>query len=199
MTIAPVTVGNIIERNAELYPSKTAVVFEGRRPTFAQFASRVRKLANALAAKGLKQGDRVAILAQNCLEYFETVGTAETAGFIAVTLNWRLAPPELAGIVADCTPTVLIFEERFRAQAESLRRQACLQRFIVIGQATEAAESYEAVLASGADAPPPFRPQAEDTVYLIYTSGTTGQPKGVELSHRAIVSAAMMNSWGIGA
>ncbi len=199
MTIAPSIVGDIIERNAELFPSKTAVVFEGKRPTFAQFATRVRKLANALAAGGLKHGERVAILAQNCLEYFETVGTAETAGFIAVTLNWRLAPPELAQIVSDCTPTVLIFEERFRAQAESLRGQKCLTRFIAIGEAPGWAEGYEAVLASGADAPPRFRPEPEDTVYLIYTSGTTGKPKGVELSHRAIVSAAMMNSWGIGA
>ena len=133
MTIAPSIVGDVIERNAELFPGKTAVVFEGRRPTFAQFASRVRKLANALAAGGLKHGERVAILAQNCLEYFETVGTAEIAGFIAVTLNWRLAPPELAQIVEDCTPTVLIYEERFRAQAESLRNQKSLTRFISIG------------------------------------------------------------------
>ena len=199
MTIAPVTVGDVIERNAELFPSKTAVAFEGKRPTFAEFATRVRKLSNALAAGGLKRGGRVAILAQNCLEYFETVGTAELAGFIAVTLNWRLAPAELAPIVADCTPTVLVFEERFRAQAEHLRQQGSFQRFIVIGEATDWAEGYEAVLASGADKPPPFRPEPADTVYLIYTSGTTGKPKGVELSHRAIVTAAMMNSWGIGA
>lgn len=199
MIIAPVIVGDIIERNAALFPDKPAVVFEGKRPTFVEFAARIRKLTNALAARGLKRGDRVAILAQNCIEYFETVGTAETAGFIAVTLNWRLAPPELAQIVEDCTPTVLIFEERFRTQAESLRNQKCLTRFIAIGDGGGFAESYEAVLASGTDAPPPFRPDPEDTVYLIYTSGTTGRPKGVELSHRAIVSSAMMNSWGIGA
>ena len=90
MTIAPSIVGDVIERNARLFPAKTAVVFEGKRPTFAQFATRVRKLSNALAAGGLKRGMRVAILAQNCIEYFETVGTAELAGFIAVTLNWRL-------------------------------------------------------------------------------------------------------------
>src|SRR3954463_16094470 len=132
MTIAPVTVGDVIERNAELYPSKIAVVFEGKRPTFAEFATRVRKLSNALIAGGLKRGDRVAILAQNCLEYFEAAGTAELAGFIAVTLNWRLAPAELSAIVADCTPTVLVFEERFRAQAEHLREQGSLKRFIVI-------------------------------------------------------------------
>jgi acyl-CoA synthetase (AMP-forming)/AMP-acid ligase II len=198
MTIAPSIVGDVIERNARLFPAKTAVVFEGKRPTFAQFATRVRKLANALAAGGLKRGMRLAILAQNRIEYFETVGTAEMAGFIAVTLNWRLAPAELAPIVEDCTPTVLIFEERFAAQAETLR-QSGIERFIVIGAANEWAEAYEAVLASGADAPPPFRPEPADTVYLIYTSGTTGSPKGVELSHRAILSSAVMNSWGIGA
>ena len=199
MIRAPATVGDVIERNAQLFPSKPAVVFEGKRPTFSQFATRVRKLTNALAAGGLKHGERVAILAQNCIEYFETVGTAEMAGFIAVTLNWRLAAAELKPIVADCTPTVLVFEERFTAQAEALRAAGGIERFIVIGAAKDWAESYEGVLASGADAPPPFRPEAQDTVYLIYTSGTTGKPKGVMLSHRAILSSAMMNSWGVGA
>ena len=199
MTIAPSIVGDVIERNAQLFPAKTAVVFEDQRPTYAQFASRVRKLSNALATDGLKRGMRLAILAQNCIEYFETVGTAELAGFIAVTLNWRLAPAELAPIIEDCTPTVLIFEERFRPQAESLRGHRCIERFIAIGAASDWAESYEAVLASGADVAPPFRPEPADTVYLIYTSGTTGKPKGVELSHRAILSSAIMNSWGIGA
>lgn len=199
MTIAPSTVGDVIERNAELFPGKAAVVFEGKRPTFAQFATRVRKLSNALAAGGLARHARVAILAQNCIEYFETVGTAEMAGFIAVTLNWRLAPAEVAPIVEDCTPAVLIFEERFRTQAESLRSQGSIERFIVIGEPTGWAESYESVLASGADVTPPLRPDPHDTVYLIYTSGTTGKPKGVELSHRAIVSSAVMNSWGVGA
>jgi acyl-CoA synthetase (AMP-forming)/AMP-acid ligase II len=200
MIIAPSTVGEIIERNAALFPRKTAVVFEGKRPTFAEFATRVRKLSNALCTGGLKRGMRLAILAQNCLEYFEAVGAAELTGFIAVTLNWRLAPAELAPIVADCTPAALIFEERFRAQAESLRAQGVIERFIVIGAAAgQGAESYEDVLASGTDTAPPFRPEPVDTVYLIYTSGTTGRPKGVELSHRAIISAAIMNSWGIGA
>jgi acyl-CoA synthetase (AMP-forming)/AMP-acid ligase II len=198
-TIAPSTLGDLIERNAAFFPTKTAVVFEGKRPTFAQFASRVRKLANALCAGGLARGMRLAILAQNCLEYFEIVGAAEMTGYIAVTLNWRLAPAELMQIAADCAPSVLIFEERFRAEAECLRARGGCDRCIVIGEASDWAESYEAVLASGADTAPPFRPEPGDTVYLIYTSGTTGRPKGVELSHRAILAAAMTNSSGIGA
>ena len=199
MTIAPSNVGDVIERNARLFPDKTAVEFEGKRTTFAQFATRVRKLANALADGGLGRGMRLAILAQNCIEYFETVGTSEISGTIAVTLNWRLAPAELHQIVADCTPTVLVFEQRFRSQAESLRTAGLIQRFIVIGEAIGWAESYEDVLAAGADRAPSERPDPADTVYLIYTSGTTGKPKGVELSHRAILSSAIMNSWGVGA
>ena len=188
----PTVLGDVIERNARYFPGRTAIVFEERRVTYSQFAARVRRFANALHAGGLQRQARFAILAQNCLEYFEAVGAAECAGFIAVTLNWRLSLQELAQIVADSTPTILIFEAQFSAQAESLRRQGgSIERFIVIGTATDWAESYEQVLAAASDAPPPLRPEPEDGVYLIYTSGTTGRPKGVLLSHRAILSSAL--------
>ena len=88
----PVVLGDVIERNARYFPGKTAVIFEDRRVTFSQFAARVRRFANALAGRGLQRQARFAVLAQNCLEYFEAVGAAERAGFIAVTLNWRLSP-----------------------------------------------------------------------------------------------------------
>ena len=82
----PIVLGDVIERNARYFPGKTAVVCEERRVTYSEFAARVRKFANALASGGLQPQARFAILAQNCLEYFEAVGAAERAGFIAVTL-----------------------------------------------------------------------------------------------------------------
>src|SRR5258708_2724439 len=130
----PTVLGDVIERNARHCPGKTAVVFEERRISYAEFASRTRRFANALGSGGLQRQARFAILAQNCLEYFEAVGAAELAGFIAVTLNWRLSVPELGQILDDCTPTVLIFEAQFTAQVESLRRQgSSIERFIIIG------------------------------------------------------------------
>jgi acyl-CoA synthetase (AMP-forming)/AMP-acid ligase II len=94
---------------------------------------------------------------------------------------------------------VLIFEEQFRAQAESLRAQCGVEHCVVIGgTATDWAESYEEVIAAAPDAQPPIRPQPDDGVYLIYTSGTTGKPKGVQLSHRAILTAAIGISWESG-
>lgn len=191
----PTVLGDVIERNARYYPDRCAVVFEGKRITYAELAARVRRFANALHAGGLQRQARFAVLAQNCVEYFEAVGAAELAGFIAVTLNWRLAPQELAQIVADCTPTVLIFEEQLTAQAEVLRQRGGIERFIVIGAATDWAESYDAVVAAASDALPALRPEPGDGVYLIYTSGTTGRPKGVLLSHRAILSSALIISW----
>jgi acyl-CoA synthetase (AMP-forming)/AMP-acid ligase II len=151
----PVVLGDVIERNARYFPGKTAVIFEDRRVTFAEFSTRVRRFANALASRGLQRQARFAMLAQNCLEYFEAVGAAERAGFIAVTLNWRLSSQELGQILDDCTPTVLIFEAQFTAQVESLRRRgSSIERFIIIGPATDWAESYEDALAA---APMPRR------------------------------------------
>src|SRR4051794_41872414 len=100
----PVVLGDVIERNARYFPGKTAVIFEDRRVTFSQFAARVRRFANALAGRGLQRQARFAVLAQNCLEYFEAVGAAERAGFIAVTLNWRVFPPGTRPNPRDLTP-----------------------------------------------------------------------------------------------
>jgi acyl-CoA synthetase (AMP-forming)/AMP-acid ligase II len=196
---SPAVLGDVIERNARYFPGKTAVVCEQRRVSYAEFALRVRRFAHALGCGGLKRQARFAILAQNCLEYFEAVGAAELAGYIAVTLNWRLSPQELGRIVADSRPTILIFESQLRAQAEYLRQhEGSIERFIVIGASVDWAESFEDVIAAAPDSPPLSRPAPEDGVYLIYTSGTTGRPKGVLLSHRAILSAAIGISWESG-
>ena len=193
----PEVLGDVFERNAHYYPGRPAVVFEGRRTTYGEFAGRVRRVANALVAGGLQRQARFAILAQNCPEYFEAVGAAELAGFIAVTLNWRLAVPELVQIVTDCTPTVLIFEAQFAAQAQALRQHG-IQRLIVIGDGPDWAERYEDLVATAPETRPVPRPEPGDGVYLIYTSGTTGRPKGVLLSHRAILSSGLVLSRELG-
>ena len=102
MQANPTVLGDVIERNARYFPGRIAVVFEERSVTYSDFAARVRKFANVLCSGGMQRQARFAILAQNCPEYFEVVGAAEMSGFIAVTLNWRLSPQELAQIVVDC-------------------------------------------------------------------------------------------------
>jgi acyl-CoA synthetase (AMP-forming)/AMP-acid ligase II len=185
------SIGEILIRNARLYPDKAGYVFEGRERTHAAHLAQCSRLANALAQGGLVRQARVAILAQNCIEYVETFGAGELSGFITVNLNWRLSVPELRAILEDCGAEVLIFEAQFADKAEAVSDLLIGQaRRIVIGPGPSWAESYEEVLADSPDALPAMRAKPSDTAYLIYTSGTTGKPKGVMVGHAGFLHGA---------
>jgi acyl-CoA synthetase (AMP-forming)/AMP-acid ligase II len=186
------TLGELFLRNARLFPTRTAIVWQNTEVSFSELKSRVFRLANGLHARGLRRQDRVAVLAQNCRQYIEIYGSGEVAGFITVGLNYRLVAVEIEAILHDCDPAVLIFEDRYTGLVESLRSGLPEStRFVCIGGKAPAwAEDYEAVIAGAADVEPPIRSQPDDIAYLIYTSGTTGQPKGVMLNHRGQVDMA---------
>ena len=183
-------VGDIFERNAGYDPERLALFFEGRRYTHRQLYERMCRAANGLLERGLVPGDRLAILAQNCSQAFEAFGAAELTGMIAVPINYRLSVAEMKAILADCQPAALVFEAQYREIAEQLAATMPSIRFSVRVDEPSAACPYEAMLAAASASRPKVRPEPEDTAYLIYTSGTTGRPKGVMLSHRALVASA---------
>ena len=177
--------GDVIERNERLYPDQVAVGFEGREITFATFAERIRRLANALHRRGLRRQDRIAVLSRNCGQYFEVFGAGELAGFITATVNYRLAPPEIEYVVNDCGASVVVFEDIYAEAVDELRpKLPTVRHYLSIGAAPSWAESYEDVLAESTTDAPPIRARDDDVAYLIYTSGTTGRPKGVMLGQR---------------
>ncbi|HEV8312249.1 MAG TPA: long-chain-fatty-acid--CoA ligase [Burkholderiaceae bacterium] len=178
---------DVIARNAALYPDAVHSVCEGRRLGFRQFAERVRRLTSGLYGLGLRHQDRVAILAMNCSEYLEVFGAAEWSGFVAATVNWRLAAPEIAYVLRDAAPRVLIFESQYAAMVDSLRADLPgIAHWVCIGAEVPAwAQPYEAVLADGDPEGAPLRAAPDDLLCLIYTSGTTGRPKGCMLTQHA--------------
>lgn len=184
--------GDVVERNGLLYPSHEAVVDERRRLTFAELSERTIRLANALADRGVRPGDRVAVLSPNCHEMVELFGSSEMCGFISVPLNVRMTKHEIASVLADCQPSALVFDSEFSGLIDGLRSQlASVATYIAIGGPASWAEEYEAVLAAAGVTRPPMRPQPDDTAFIIYTSGTTGQPKGVMHGHRGQIYAAL--------
>ena len=185
------TLGELVARNARLYPGNPAIVFEGRTLTFAGLFENACRLANALLQAGARRGVRVAVLSQNCLEYMEAFAAAEVAGFTLVNLNWRLTVAELAPILLDCQPEFLIFEAMFADKARELG--GCLSgaaKLLTIGGGVEFASPYEAFRDAGDVKAPAVRAQPDDTAYIIYTSGTTGRPKGVMLGQQGTLGAA---------
>jgi len=181
------TPGQIIQRNAQFHPHRTALVCGGQRLTHAQYADRVSRLAGGLRAQGLQRGERLAILAMNCVEYLETYGAAEWSGIVLTTVNWRLAAAEVAWILADARPRALVFEAQYAALVDSLRPQLRgIECWFCIGPAEQCpawAQRYEALFDAAPDAAPSAR--NDEPLCIIYTSGTTGRPKGVVQSHRA--------------
>src|SRR5262245_64068540 len=160
--------GDLTRRNLRLRAEATAIMFEGRSFTHSKVAERAFRLVRALSALGVGPGDRVAVLAQNCPEYMEAYAAAELGGWATVTVNYRLAAPEISFILTDSSPRVLIAESDLLPKVEAGAHGA-LQHILTIGPGG----SYEDALARAApdDMRRPVGPDA--TAFLIYTSGTT--------------------------
>ena len=127
------TLRELIERNARYFPNREAFVCGDRRLTHAGLAQRSLRLASGLYELGLRRQDRVALLAMNCLEFYETYGAAEVAGYIAAPINYRLAPAEIAYMLRDSTAKILIFEAQYAAVVAALRNELReIQHYICI-------------------------------------------------------------------
>jgi acyl-CoA synthetase (AMP-forming)/AMP-acid ligase II len=185
------TLGELLERNARMFPQQEAVVYEDRRVTYRQLLERARRLSSALHARGMRRQDRVAILAMNCSEYIDIFAACHLTGYICATVNFRLAGPEIEFILQDSAPRVLVFEDQYSEVIDSLREHLpSIEHFLCIGDCPPWAEPYETVLATADAAGAPLRANVDDIVHLVYTSGTTGRPKGAARSQHGDLALA---------
>jgi acyl-CoA synthetase (AMP-forming)/AMP-acid ligase II len=182
---------DMLVENASIQPEAEALVFETVRLTYGQLNARVNRLAGGLASLGLRPGDHVAILLENCQQYMEAYYALSKAGMVAVPLNWRLSEKEITYIVDHSESVALIAGARHLEMARALRGK--LNRLAhVIGVECTAGDTvpYEDVVAAGSAADPSREGlDAEAMLILMYTGGTTGLPKGVMLSHRNLLAA----------
>jgi len=175
------TLADIWIRNRLYNADRLALVYGDLRLTHRELASRALRLGNALASLGIRKNDRVAMLAMNNVEWMELYGASHFFSFIVATVNFRLAPPEIAHIIKDSSPKVLIFEDQYAGALEIIRSELkSVEHFVCIGEeCPEWATPYAMLVRGASDALPARLPDPADYSSLIYTSGTTGRPKGV--------------------
>jgi len=173
-------VGGWLARRAAITGERPALVDPDRALDYRGLFERTARCAAVLRASGLARGERCALLLGNRSAYLETVFAAAQIGAIAVPLNARLTARELAPLVADCAPRLLVHEASLADTAAAACRERSVERIACGG----APDDYEARLAAAA----PWREVApvspDDPMLLMYTSGTTGAPKGALLPHR---------------
>jgi acyl-CoA synthetase (AMP-forming)/AMP-acid ligase II len=180
------TLADVPRHHAKTRPDAVALIDGDRITTYRTFDERCSRVANGLLALGVKPGARIAAMDQNSDRYFEILFGAAKIGAVLVSVNWRLAPPEIAYILTDARAEVIFIGEQFAGLLDSAGGELQhLKHVIVTDGAAKGWPNYEAWLAKQSSADPGYRGSAKDTVVQMYTSGTTGHPKGVELSHFA--------------
>jgi fatty-acyl-CoA synthase len=194
-------------RSAAVYPQRTAVIHGRRRYTWREALERCRRLASALAKRGVRPGDTVALMAQNTPEAFEAHFAVPMAGAVLNALNIRLDADTIAFILRHGEAKLLITDTEFapvigRALAQLEEKPLVIDTADSEGPGGERLGEldYEAFLAEGDPGFAELTPQDEwDAISLNYTSGTTGNPKGVVYHHRGAYLNALGNIlvWGM--
>ena len=195
---------DLLSTRATLTPDRQALydVHTGQAYTFAELNQRANRLANFMREHyDLQKGERVSILAHNCLPYVDLLFGLGKIGAIFAPLNWRLTGRELTYIINDCQPKVLVCGPEFTSLLEGIRHNTDIKGVISLeGADIPDAQPYEETLNQASPLeplPPELGP--EDAYCILYTSGTTGQPKGAVLPHRQILWNAINTvvSWGL--
>lgn len=179
------TIDRWISGAATRFPDKPALIFNDTSLTYADMGREVDTRSRALAGAGIKRGDRVAWYGMNHVEVLFLLFACARIGAIFVPLNWRLADAEIAGIVDDCAPKLLIHDQHFQEPANRLDGPRVVSVDWAVGGAI-----CEAI---GSPAAPLEEVSEDDALLIVYTSGSTGKPKGVVLSQAALATNALMS------
>lgn len=189
--IHSLTLGDVLREQRRSYPDHKAVVCGEHRFTYPELDDRVNRLANALTSLGVTPGERVLWMGQNCHRFLETLLATAKLGAICCPINWRNSAPEMAFVIDDAKPTVVIWQdeeigERVRAARE---------------QATHEAQwfhhdngEYEALLADASPIDPEVLVDPAASALMLYTAAFEGTPNGALLSQTAMLWQSLV--WG---
>jgi acyl-CoA synthetase (AMP-forming)/AMP-acid ligase II len=192
-------IGEMLARNARMYPDKIALVeripAEKKRLTITwrEFDERANKFSQVLRAKGIKKGDKVMHLMNNSIDWLVVYFGIVRTGAWVVPLNFRFTADDIKYCASVAEPKLFIFGEEFTERLNGIREEIpTIQHYICIGKNIPTfAESFATLLSGALSEPLNIDIGYDDPCGLYFTSGTTGQPKPILLTHKNMVNACI--------
>jgi acyl-CoA synthetase (AMP-forming)/AMP-acid ligase II len=197
MGLRQVTLGDIFRRNAQLFPDRTNIVYGFERISHRDYLKRAERLAAGLAAQGVKSGDRVAVAARNCLEFADLYAATALIGVIMLPINWRLSADEMAYVLADGAPALVIVgpedQPTIAGMQEKLPASA---KYFGIGSAAAPFRPF-AELTTAGPSPPAVEVDPDQGYVIIHTAAVDGRPRGALISQSGLIAASMqlVSAW----
>jgi len=183
-------VGDVLRAQARLRPRELAMRHLDRSATWKELDARASQVANAFRSEGLGARGRIAYFGRNSDRYVELLYGAAKAGCIVSGVNWRLAPREVAYVLGDFEPQVLVVSQEFLPILAQIRSDLHLERILSVEDEGSSPElgSYSAWRDAHPFEDPFGSVSADDPLLVVYTSGTTANPKGAMISHANLLS-----------
>ena len=189
------TLGDLVEKQAQQYPEKIFLYWQDDKVTYAQLNDMTNKVANMLHSLGIRKGDVVSVLLPNMPEYVYLYLGIPKLGAIVGPVNALFKAREIQFVVGHSEAKILVTIPRFMEIVNAISKDLpCLEHVIIIGEPTDGALDYHDLMEKAAATAPPYVTidEKEDPAAILYTSGTTGFPKGVLQTHFNIKRNAEM-------
>ncbi len=190
--IHALTLADVLSEHRRSYPAQTAAVCGDDRFTYPELDARVSRLTNAFRSAGLEPGGRILWLGQNCHRLLECLLAAARSGSVFCAANWRQTAQEMAFVIDDLEPAVVVWQEDEIGPTVREARDSASSKATWIQHDTTAPDGYEAVLTRASPDDPDIDVDPATPVLQMYTAAFSGRPNGALLSHTAIIVQALM-------
>jgi len=187
-------IAGILKSNFRRHPDKTAVIFGDTRYTYKEFNDRVNSLANALINMGLRKGDWVAMIADDCIQQVEMFWAGAKAGIATSALNTTFSERDFSHLIGNGKAKVVACSNKYRNLVESLHPSLkSVKEYIIFGSSDKGFMGYEDFISTSSPREPDVEISENDLLYFANTSGTTGLSKQAMHTYKSLLATTLMD------
>jgi long-chain acyl-CoA synthetase len=180
------------KRNATLFKNQIAVKSDNEKVTYGELCDRANRVAGWLTGKGIRKGDRIAVLAKNDPQFFPLMGGIAATGAIMVPINFRLSAEEIGYNLTNTQPVMIVVDPDFEKMILDLRSTCpSLKEFVTFGPGSGAYISFDSLLKS--QPANPAEVSGDDPFIIMHTAAVQGKPRGAVISHHNLIFCTIQN------